>query len=61
LIALVGVSMRWPLVGGILLLFAALMPFVLLSNTVWTNALLAALPGLAGLLLVTGALRGKKE
>ncbi len=56
LVAFLLVSWRWPLAGGVLFLVAALAPFLLLSNTFWVNALLAASPALAGLLLVTGSL-----
>ena len=60
LIAFVLVSWRWPVVGGVLLLIVALAPFVLLSNALWVNALLAVLPALAGLLLVIGGLMARQ-
>ena len=56
LVVFVALSWRWPLLGGALLLVAAFVPFLLLSNAFWVNASLAALSGLAGLLLLAGGL-----
>ena len=61
LIALLALSWRWPLVSGALFLVVALAPFVLLSNALWVNALLAAPAALAGALLVAGTLLRPKE
>jgi hypothetical protein len=56
LIAVLAVAWRWPLAGGIIYLGFAVVPFVLLSNPVWVNAILAGPFALAGALFVAAAM-----
>lgn len=56
LVAVLAVAWRWPLAGGIIYLGFAVVPFVLLSNPVWVNAILAGPFALAGALFVAAAL-----
>jgi len=52
LVAILVAAWRWPLPGGVLLVAVATMPFVLLSNPLWVNAMLAAPFALTGVLFV---------
>jgi hypothetical protein len=61
LAACLTLSWWWPRLGGVLFLIAALAPILLLSNPLWVNALLAALPGLAGLLLIAGGFLDRRS
>lgn len=60
LVAFLAISWRWPLAGGALFLLAALAPFLFLSNPFWVNALLAAAPFLAGVLIIIGGILARQ-
>jgi len=61
LLVLLIVAWKWERIGGVLFVLVALLPFGLLSNASWVNAILAAPFLVTGVLFLTSAYMGKKS
>jgi hypothetical protein len=56
LVGILVVAWHWPLIGGLLFLAVAFLPFLLLSNTPSVNGMLAAPFALTGMLFIASAI-----